>query len=288
MTPIGRILVLGATGMLGHVVADELAPRFDLHSGVRDVERAQRLGVDGTLHQFDAAVEGDAAALIAELCPAVVINAVGLVKQLEEASRPSAAIAINALLPQVLAEVCAAHGARLIHVSTDCVFAGDLPAPLAYTEDDLTDARDLYGLSKLLGEVDAPALTLRTSIIGPELERASGLMAWFAAQEGMSVDGFTNAVFSGLTTRALARVIERLITDHPGLAGLYHVSATPISKFDLLTVLRDALGISCEIRPVAEPRINRALDSTRFLAATGIEVPSWSAMIGEYRQGEVP
>ena len=118
-------------------------------------------------------------------------------------------------------------------------------------------------------------------------------LAWLVPTTLFSVasageHGFTNAVFSGLTTRALARVIERLITDHPGLAGLYHVSATPISKFDLLTALRDALGISCEIRPVAEPRINRALDSTRFHAATGIEVPSWSAMIGEYRQGEVP
>jgi dTDP-4-dehydrorhamnose reductase len=282
-----RILVLGVTGMLGHVVADELAPRFDVHGGVRDVERARRLGVVGTLHAFDAFEPQTASALIEELRPAVVVNAVGLVKQLEEASRPSSAIALNALLPHRLAEASAAGGARLIHVSTDCVFSGDLPAPAAYTEDDTPDARDLYGLSKLLGEVDAaPALTLRTSIIGPELDRASGLLAWFASQDGGAVNGFTNAIFSGLTTRALARVIERVVVEAPALSGLYHVSAQPISKFDLLIALRDALGMTCEVRPVDEPVINRALDSTRFREATGIAIPSWTAMIDEYRQGE--
>ncbi len=254
-----RILVLGATGMLGHVVAHELSAQFEVHSGVRDVARAERLGVAGTLHAFDALEPDQPGGLIRELRPAVVVNAVGLVKQLEEASRPSAAIAINALLPHRLGEAADTHGARLIHISTDCVFSGALAPPAAYNESDVPDARDLYGLSKLLGEVVAPpALTLRTSIIGPELERASGLFAWFMGQRGGSANGFTNAIFSGLTTRALARVIEDVIVAHPDLDGLYHVSAAPISKFDLLTQLRDALGID-----VRHPAGRRAADQPR-------------------------
>lgn len=281
-----RALVLGATGMLGHVVAERLGERFELHIGVRELERARRWSIPGEPHVVDAMAPESAAELVDRVRPALVVNAIGLVKQLEVASRAVPAITVNALLPHRLADACAAHGARLIHVSTDCVFSGALAAPAAYREDDLPDARDLYGRSKLLGEVqEAPALTLRTSIIGHELERASGLMDWFASQDGGVVNGFTNAIFSGLTTRALARVIETVATEHPDLTGLYHVSAAPIDKYDLLLRLRDVLGIDCEIRPVDEPRINRALDSSRFHAATGLVPPSWDDMLEEYRQG---
>jgi dTDP-4-dehydrorhamnose reductase len=280
-----RVLVLGATGMLGHVVADRFSRRFEVHAGVRDVGRARRLGVAGEHHAVEAAQPRSVEALVEAVRPDVVVNAVGLVKQLEEASRAVSSITLNSLLPHVVAEACAAAGSRLIHVSTDCVFSGALEPPRAYREDDVPDARDLYGRSKLLGEVlEGPALTLRTSIIGRELDRASGLMEWFASQDGAAVNGFTNAYFSGLTTRALARVMEHLVVDHQALSGLYHVSAAPISKYDLLVRLRDALELASEIRPVDEPRINRALDSTRFRTATGIAVPSWDEMIAEYHK----
>jgi dTDP-4-dehydrorhamnose reductase len=280
-----RVLVLGATGMLGHVVAEHLAGRFEVLAGVRDAERAERLGITGELHELDAMEPDTAAALVRELRPSAVINAIGLVKQLEEASRPVPAVTLNALFPHVVAQACADAGARLIHVSTDCVFSGALPAPAAYREDDVADARDLYGRSKLLGEVsEAPGLTLRTSIIGRELDRASGLMEWFAAQDGEVVNGFTNAIFTGLTTKALARVMEAVLLDHPELSGLYQVAADPISKYDLLVGLGEALRISCEIRPVDEPRINRALDGSRFQAATGIVIPSWDEMVSEYQK----
>lgn len=278
-----RVLVLGATGMLGHVVAARLDGRFDLQTGVRDPDRARRLGIAGEPHAVDASDPDGAAALVARVRPDVVINAIGLVKQLEEASRPIPAVTVNALLPHVLADACGAHDARLIHVSTDCVFTGALPAPAAYREDAVPDATDLYGRTKLLGEVTAaPGLTLRTSIIGRELERASGLMEWFAAQDGAALNGFTGAIFSGLTTKALARVMESVMLEHPDLAGLYHVAAEPISKYDLLVRLRDVLGVRCEIKPVDEPRINRALDGSAFRAATGIEVPAWDEMLAEY------
>lgn len=278
-----RVLVLGATGMLGHVLAHRFAERFEVLAGVRDVDRARRFGIPGEPHAVDAMEPAAVAELVARLRPDVVVNAIGLVKQLEEANRPIPAITVNALLPHVLAEACASHGSRLIHVSTDCVFSGTLEAPARYTERDVPDARDLYGRSKLLGEVaEAPGLTLRTSIIGRELDRASGLMEWYASQGDEPVDGFTNALFTGLTTRALARVMESVILDHPHLTGLYHVASAPISKYDLLLRLRDALGLRGEIRPLDEPRINRALDGTRFAEATGIAVPSWDEMVAEY------
>jgi dTDP-4-dehydrorhamnose reductase len=278
-----RALVLGATGMLGHVVAERFAAQFDVHTGVRDPDRAQRLGLAGEPHPVDALQPATITELVDRLRPDVVVNAIGLVKQLEEASRPVPAITVNALLPHLLAAACAASGARLLHVSTDCVFSGRLPAPAAYGEDAQPDATDLYGRSKLLGEVaQAPGLTLRTSIIGRELERASGLMEWFAAQDGGAVGGYTNAIFSGLTTKALARVMETVALEHAGLVGLYHVAAEPISKYDLLVRLREALGLRCTISPTDEPHINRALDASRFRSATGIEIPSWDAMIAEY------
>jgi dTDP-4-dehydrorhamnose reductase len=279
------VLVLGATGMLGHVVAERLAGRFEVHSGVRDAARAERFGIAGELHEIDAMRPAEPAALVRRLRPGAVINAIGLVKQLEEASRPVRAVTVNSLLPHVLNEACADTDARLVHVSTDCVFSGALPAPAAYREDDVPDARDLYGRSKLLGEVtSSPGLTLRTSIIGRELERASGLMEWLVSQDGGTVNGFTNAIFSGLTTVALAEVVETILLDHPKLCGLYQVAAEPISKYDLLVRLRDALGLQCEIRPVDEPHINRALDGSRFRAATSVEVPSWDEMVAEYRK----
>jgi dTDP-4-dehydrorhamnose reductase len=276
-----RVLVLGGTGMLGHQIVRTLAERFEVHASVRELQRAEPFGLPATLHRLNAE-SPDLGELLSEVAPSVVVNCIGLIKQREEGKNPTQAIAINSLFPQLAAEACARVEARLIHVSTDCVFSGRLPAPTTYTEADVPDPIDLYGRSKLLGEVVDGGLTLRTSIIGWELERRLGLLEWFATQENGAVDGYANAWFSGLTTRALAEVISELIVEHPGLNGLFHVSTAPISKLELLQALRDALRMSCEIAPVDEPRINRALDSSRFREATGIAIPSWPTMLDQY------
>lgn len=280
------VLVLGATGMLGHVVVDHLGSAgFDVHASIRTRALADRLNPAARLHDFDA-TRDSVAELIDAVRPQTVVNCIGLVKQLEAASKPLPAIRLNALFPHETAAACEAAGARLIHISTDCVFSGLLPIGRAYTEKDESDAHDLYGLTKRLGEVDAPrSLTLRTSIIGWELERSSGLLEWFAAQDGGRVNGFTRAIFSGLTTRALARVLAWLITEHPGLSGLYHVSSEPIDKYELLRALRDVLRIDVEIVPIDEPVVNRALDSERIRHLTGLAVPSWNEMLTEYTTG---
>jgi dTDP-4-dehydrorhamnose reductase len=277
-------LVLGGTGMLGHRMVAALAETHDVHATVRDAQLARRAALRATVRELDVAA-ADAGAVLDVVAPELVVNCVGIVKQLDEAKHPIPSIRINALFPHELAEACARTGARLVHVSTDCVFSGGLPHPGAYTEADTPDARDLYGRTKLLGEVPAPALTLRTSIIGPELRRGTGLYEWFRRQgDDAVVQGFRQAWFSGLTTDAFARVVVEVAQDHPRLSGLYHVSADPISKHDLLVGLRDALGASCEIAGVDEPRVNRVLDSSRFRQQTGISIPSWEEMLGHYRK----
>ena len=248
---------------------------------MRDPGAAQRHGLPAELAAFDA--RDDVGELLDRTRPDAVLNAIGLVKQLPEGQSPESAIRLNALLPHQIAEACARRRIRLVHVSTDCVFSGALPEPARYSEDDLPDARDIYGRSKLLGEVvDPPGLTLRTSIIGRELERASGLLEWFAARSGEQVHGFRRARFSGLTTIELSRLVGRVLREHPELTGLWHVAAEPIDKHALLLKLRDVLRVDCEIVARDKPVLNRALDGSRFERATGYRPPTWNEMLEEY------
>jgi dTDP-4-dehydrorhamnose reductase len=212
--------------------------------------------------------------------PDIVINCIGLIKQLANAEDPLAAIPINSLLPHRLARLCEVAGARLVHMSTDCVFSGSKGM---YTEADVADAKDLYGRSKFLGEVDYPhAITLRTSIIGHELDGACSLIGWFLAQEG-SVKGYKRAIFSGLPTVEVARVIRDYVIPYPELHGLYHVSAKPISKFDLLKIVSQIYGKTIHISADEELVIDRSLDSTRFSRATSFSPKSWLELIRSMR-----
>jgi dTDP-4-dehydrorhamnose reductase len=213
---------------------------------------------------------------IGEVRPEVVINGIGIIKQSPLAKDPCTAITINALLPHRLAAVCQVAQARLIHFSTDCVFSGDKGN---YREGDAPDAHDLYGRSKLLGEVTGPpSLTVRTSIIGHELKGKMGLLEWFLAQED-PVRGFTQAIFSGFPTVAVTGIIADHILSDPTLQGIYHVSSPPISKYDLLTLIAERYGKKIDIKPDGKVRLDRSLDSTAFCQKTGYRSPAWPAMI---------
>jgi dTDP-4-dehydrorhamnose reductase len=218
--------------------------------------------------------------VIGDTKPDVVINCIGLVKQLAEAEDPLAAIPINSLLPHRIARLCAVADARLVHMSTDCVFSGSKGM---YSESDQSDAKDLYGRSKFLGEVDYPnAITLRTSIIGHELEGARSLVGWFLSQSG-SVRGFKKAIFSGLPTVEIARLIRDFVLPDPHLHGLYHVSADPINKYDLLGLIADAYGKRIEIVLDESYFIDRSLDSARFRSITGFEPKPWVELVRSMR-----
>lgn len=217
--------------------------------------------------------------VMADCRPNVVINCVGIVKQRSIAKENIPSIEVNALLPHRLAVLCKAVNARLIHMSTDCVFSGQKGN---YHEMDPSDAVDLYGKSKYLGEVnDRHCLTLRTSIIGFELSRKNGLLEWFLAQKG-KVNGFTNAIYNGFTTIEMGKIIDMVLIKHPNASGIYHVSSEPISKYGLLQLVRIKLDKN-DIDVVADDSFicDRTLDSTRFRCEFGYEPPTWDIMIEE-------
>jgi len=287
MTPLvnptnHRVLVLGATGMLGNAMLRVLSasPGVDTVGSARSPNSVRLLPphLHRLVHTGVDVENPDALARLLELTrPTVVVNCIGLVKQLAEANDPLAALPINAMLPHRLSRFCALVGARLIHISTDCVFAGTQGA---YTENSPPDAQDLYGRSKLLGEVtdDPHAITLRTSIIGHELASAHGLVGWFLAQSG-SVKGYAKAVFSGFPTVELATLVRDHVLPRPELQGLHHVSAEAIDKLSLLRLVAAQYRHAIEIVPDSRLVIDRSLDSSRFRAATGYSPPGWTELV---------
>ncbi|MBC3419419.1 SDR family oxidoreductase [Pseudomonas sp. RW3S2] len=277
-----RVLVLGVTGMLGNAVF-KVFDNDDNHEVWGTLRSASAL-TSFSQASLDRLITGvdvlDAQALIAvfeRVRPEVVINCVGLIKQLADAKDPLTALPINSLLPHQLSRLCALANARLIQVSTDCVFSGRQGH---YLESDTSDAEDLYGKSKYIGELhDAPhAITLRTSIIGHELSSSQSLVDWFLSQEG-EVRGFSKAIFSGLPTVELARVIKDYVLPRPALSGLYHVAAQPISKLDLLQIVAAQYGKDITIVPDDKLVIDRSLEGGRFREATGYEAPPWPELI---------
>lgn len=277
-----RILILGGDGMLGHQLLRRLSAGHEVRVTLRQPAAAYAawpmFHARSAYFGVEARAAGALERVFGEFRPEAVINAVGIVKQRPEAEEAIASIEVNALLPHRLALLCRTAGARLVHMSTDCVFSGDRGG---YSETDACDARDLYGLSKRLGEVTGSgSLTLRTSIIGPELARKTGLLEWFLSQRGV-VNGYTHAIFSGFTTFEMARIIERVLVSQPALSGLYHVASAPISKFDLLGLIRDALGLETRITPYSDFRCDRSLNAERFARDSGYIPPDWPAMAAE-------
>jgi dTDP-4-dehydrorhamnose reductase len=281
--------VLGASGMLGHKLCQRWSDRYDCLGTVRSepsAPLASLLGADRLIGDVAADRVDRVTAVVEDVRPDVVVNCIGIVKQSAEASDPIRSITINALFPHRLAEVCGSMGVRLIQISTDCVFSGRRGG---YREDDLPDPLDLYGRSKLLGEPStAGALTLRTSIIGRELTGANGLLEWLLSNEGGEVRGFTRAIFSGLTTEAVADEVGFLIDERPRLSGIRHLSADPIDKYDLLGMLRDGLGLDLTVVPDDELAIDRSLNSELLRSETGRERPSWPTMVSRLAEDNTP
>ena len=277
-----KLLILGASGMLGHAVMRTL---FDPSSDIEVYGAARSSCVRKALTEipadqfvigFDAEKTDDLIDIFARIQPDVVVNCIGVVKQLEAANNPLTVLPLNTMLPHRLARLCASAGARLIHISTDCVFSGTRGR---YLESDTSDATDLYGKSKYLGEVTcANSVTLRTSIIGHELNTSHSLIEWFLRQQG-DISGYTKAIFSGLPTIELARVIRDFVLPNPRLSGLYHVAAAPISKYDLLNLVAQVYGKSIKIIPNHSVVIDRSLNGQLFAQEAGYHAPDWPQLI---------
>ncbi len=276
-----KILIIGATGMLGNAMIRLLSEKVDwqVFGTVRSesakrifkADIGERLIFNVDVEQHDSLIK-----VITKIRPDVVINCVGLIKQLANAEDPLQAIPINSMLPHRLARLCELAGARLVHMSTDCVFSGERGN---YSETDPSDARDLYGKSKYLGEVSYPhAITLRTSIIGHELQSAHGLVDWFLSQQARC-SGYTKAIFSGVPSIVLAQIIRDVVVPRPDLSGVFHVAARPISKYDLLKLIAYVYEKQIEIIPDDKLVIDRSLNAECFRTATGYVAPEWQALI---------
>lgn len=276
-----KILILGATGMLGYSLLSNLSEHSNLSvfGTVRSIAGKEHFFKE--IHQqlitnVDAYDISSLQHAIETVAPDVVINCVGLIKQHGISKQHIDAVKINALLPHELANICDQFDAKLIHFSTDCVFTGNVGL---YTEDSLPDARDLYGKSKCLGEVSyGKHLTLRTSIIGHELTSAVSLADWFLSQ-GESTKGFSKAIFSGLPTCYIAKLLIEYILPNTEVVGLLHLSVDPIDKYTLLKLIADQYQKKITISESQELVINRSLNSNKFRQLTQFNPPPWGTLV---------
>lgn len=288
-----NVLVLGGSGMLGHKIFQILQQRIsDVWCTIQSAANDTWLNEIDLFRGGNVIWEADATdwprfqGLLRERSPRVIVNCVGVIKQRAAGKEAIPNIELNALLPHRLAALAATWGGRLIHFSTDCVFSGHRGN---YSESDLSDAEDFYGKAKFLGEVDAPnSLTLRTSIIGRELSHFKSLLEWFLQQSHKKITGYARAWYSGVTTNYLADLTATIIEEQPGLCGLYQVTGSTISKYDLLNLVRDAFELDVEIVRDDQFFCDRSMRGEKFVNATGYRTPPWQELVLQLRRDPTP
>jgi dTDP-4-dehydrorhamnose reductase len=288
-----EILILGGSGMLGHKLFQHLRKRcpgtYCTIRGRADdgpLRNVDLFHTGGVVENINAGSFAALQQLLLENKPSVVVNCIGIVKQRNEATKAGPSIAVNALLPHQLAGLCDRWGGRLIHFSSDCVFSGNRGA---YEEESFSDAEDLYGRTKFLGEVaTGRTITLRTSIIGRELAHRESLLEWFLRQDHGKISGYTRAMFSGVTTNYLASVVESIVKDHSNLSGLYQVTSAAISKYELLCLLRDAYRLDVKITPDPGFFCDRSMKGEKFTKATGSIPPPWPKLVADLANDDTP
>ena len=280
-----KVIILGADGMLGHKIFS-----FFCDKGLNVIGTIKKINANNELFitkykkniktGFNAGNIEDFKKLFCLEKPNHIINCIGIIKQLDASNNPVTSISINSLFPHKLAQICKEYDIKLIHFSTDCVFNGSRGN---YSEEDCPDAIDLYGRSKLLGEITyGKNMTIRTSIIGHELGTKNGLIEWFLS-ENKQVKGYLNSIFTGFPTIEIANILYKKILSS-NLTGLYHVSSNPISKFDLLKIINKIYGKNIEIIPFENKIENRSLNSEKFRIATGYQSPEWVELINNMHE----
>ncbi|MHC1680312.1 MAG: dTDP-4-dehydrorhamnose reductase family protein [Methanomassiliicoccales archaeon] len=275
------VLVLGAYGMLGHRLLLNLDRKFKATGTVRSTRKfdapiTEQLSSLRIIPGIDASRPEIAHEIIRKHKPQAVVNCVGIVKQAEAAKDPITSITVNSMFPHLAAKAAKEVGATFIHFSTDCVFSGKKGN---YSQNDIPDPVDLYGRSKLLGEVSDNGITIRSSLIGRELGSRNGLVEWFLSNRGLDVKGFRKAIFSGFTTHEMSKVVEMVLDNKPILNGVWQVASDPISKFDLINMINIEGKTKATIMPNDMVVCDRSLDGHQFAQATGYNAPSWDDMI---------
>lgn len=278
-----KILILGSGGMLGSALFRLLPDKeIDVYGTVRqasstEIYQKSFINTANLFYDVDVLNKRQVSDVLSRLKPDYVVNCVGVIKQLDMSNDPLHVIPINALLPHSLADMANKVGSKLIHISTDCVFDGKKGD---YVENDRADAEDLYGRSKQLGEITdkSHVLTLRTSLIGHELRSSYSLVDWFLSQE-KTVNGYKKAIFSGFTTVEISNILKKYIFSNRKIHGLYHLAMNPISKFELLKLIRDVYRKDIDILADEEIEMNRSLNANKFNSLTGYSPPKWDSAV---------
>tara|TARA_B100001287_G_C22666876_1_gene523260 strand:+ start:1135 stop:2010 length:876 start_codon:yes stop_codon:yes gene_type:complete len=272
-----KILILGCNGMLGHKLftylqreADFKVVGFCRKLSIKLIPYGENI-VDGMdFLDFESLLSA-----IDKFSPELIINCAGVIKQKDEGISAIDEIKINSLLPHMIANYCDQKSIRLIHFSTDCVFSGRKGN---YSENDQSDCYDFYGKTKFLGEIDSSNhLTIRTSIIGHELDSEFSLLSWFLKQK--SIKGYKKAVFSGVPTIFLAKFLKKYLIPNNHINGIKHLSASPIDKFSLLKKINKAYSANIEIEPDDSLKIDRSLNSTLLMKQLDAKIPPWDDLI---------
>lgn len=277
-----KILILGGTGMLGHRLWSSLSSTHEVWGTIRgkkeelcDIPNINR---DNILEKIDIYDMDKLKDVVSSLKPDVVLNCIGIIKHVDEAKNHLTSVEINSLLPHRLEGICKNSGSRLVHFSTDCVFDG---VKGNYQEDDISNATDLYGRSKFLGEVNYSkhVFTMRTSIIGREISPRGSLIDWFLSQNGREVEGYQKAIYTGFPTATIAKILNDYILPNDQLWGTYQVSSAPINKFNLLKLTKEAFGVDIALKENIEFTIDRSLNANKFEEAIGYKAPHWCELI---------
>jgi dTDP-4-dehydrorhamnose reductase len=269
--------------MIGHRMWATLSKKHETYGTLRReslgrLELIPGLSKEKCFFGVDAYAINSISQVIQTVKPNVVLNCIGIVKQLKDSNDHLKSIALNALFPHQLAKICAENDVRMIQFSSDCVFDG---VQGQYTESDFPNAQDLYGRSKALGEIDylKNVVTMRTSSIGREVFPHGGLLEWFLGNQGKKITGYQKAIYSGFPTHRLAEIISEYLLPRPEISGVLHISSQPIDKLSLLQMIKKHFNLNIEIAEDQKVSIERSLDCSKFSDLTGFVAPAWQDMM---------
>ena len=270
--------------MIGHQILLSLAKEdFKINAHFKNKKKNQDLlkAKNITFH-FLEITSFNIQEFLKNINPDIIINAAGVTTRREKESTINQIKFTNSLLPNILSNWSEKNGCRLIHFSTDCVFSGEKGN---YKDDDKPDALDTYGKTKSLGEASgAKTLTLRSSMIGFELYNKTELLEWVLSNQNKSISGFSNVIYSGITTSLMSKIVNKIINDFPDLSGIYNVSSAPISKYSLLKKINAIFDLNIKIKSIESKASNKSLDYSNFFMKTGIEIPDWDSMLKELKK----
>ena len=276
-----KILILGADGMIGHKIAHSLED-FELILASRKSISSKSIGIINGKMVLHNLITDSLDLLLDNTTPDIIINCAGITTRRGVEDNIVNTELLNSELPHKLDSWASLNSKKLIHFSTDCVFSGNRGN---YQDDDFADADDIYGKSKALGEVNSPnTLTIRCSMIGRELYNFTELFEWLKKNKNKKIEGYSKVFYSGITTVRMGKILNQILNKNLNLSGVYNISSTPISKFDLLVKLSNAFNLNVDIKQNKNNKSNKVLISEKFTEITGIYPPNWDDLISEFKE----